>query len=537
MNSAASGQTATAQIRAPLGGQLQAFFKQDRRTLRLLLACVIAAIASAIDPPFFSLTSNEVQSFLRETDSSAPLVVAVEYLLIAVMTLAGGTFGDLFGRRRVLLIGLGMMLMMNLLGAFTLGTPIYLTLHRLNIVASALTLSMCVAVVTLSFDPAIRPFAFGMLFGFRSVAMLLSSVFTYFFERAHLEWLSFMPVVALSAVAMALVLRHAPESRAVTGGGRSVALVNLLLLGIVFAVAFLVFGAVSLLTNLLLVLLVAISLLLIGAIVRWWAQRRRLYGSNDIFSSRDVAIAVLAGMLMSGIQGAFLFEFCTFNSEVLGINWFVNSLRIAPYVIGLLLGSFLVLRVAQRLGVRNTLAGGMGLMALSMLLMALMRGDTPYLWMLPPIFLMGAGFGLATPVRAQVVLSAPPANLTGAAAAVNNATGQLGYALGIAVASGLVMRLADASMVGALQEAGINPATIDMVVAALPDYTTRAAQAAYAALPQAAQIVPIDYASAWMDGLSNMYLAFGIAMAIGAVFVLLAKSHMTLPAQPQPAGE
>ena len=84
---------------------------------------------------------------------------------------------------------------------------------------------------------------------------------------------------------------------------------------------------------------------------------------------------------------------------------------------------------------------------------------------------------------------------------------------------------------------GINPATIDMVVAALPDYTTRAAQAAYAALPQAAQIVPIDYASAWMDGLSNMYLAFGIAMAIGAVFVLLAKSHMTLPAQPQPAGE
>ncbi len=530
MNSAASSQTDATQIRAPLGGQLQAFFSQDRGTLRLLLACVIAAIASAIDPPFFSLTSNEVQSFLRESDSSAPLVVAVEYLLIAVMTLAGGTFGDLFGRRRVLLIGLGTMLVMNLLGAFTLGTPAYLTLHRLNIVASAFTLSMCVAIVTLSFDQAIRPFAFGMLFGFRSVAMLLSSVFTYFFERVHLEWLSFMPVVALSAVAMALVLRHAPESRAVVGG-RSVALVNLLLLGIIFAIAFLIFGAVSLLTNLLLVLLVAISLLLIGAIVRWWAQRRRLYGSNDIFSSGDVAIAVLAGMLMSGIQGAFLFEFWTFNSEVLGINWFINSLRIAPYVIGLLLGSFLVLRIAQRLGVRNTLAGGMGLMALSMLLMALMRGDTPYLWMLPPIFLMGAGFGLATPVRAQVVLSAPPANLTGAAAAVNNATGQMGYALGIAVSSGFVMRLADASMIGTLQEAGINPATIDMVVAALPNYTTRAAQAAYAALPQAAQIVPIDYASAWMAGLSNMYLAFGIAMAIGAVFVLLAKSNMTLPAQ------
>lgn len=535
MNSSASSTAAPAPSKPRFGGQIHAFFQQDRRTLYLLYACVLAVVCTTIDPPFFSLTSQEVQAFLRETDSSAPLIVAVEFLAIAVMTLAGGTMGDLYGRRRILLIGLGTIFAMNVLGIFTLGTPAYFTIHRLNVVAGACVLSMCVANVALAFENSLRPFAFGMLFGLRSVAVVLSSTFTYWFERWGVKWLSFVPVIVLSAVSVVLVLRYVTDSSAGAASRKSLAFVNLLLLGIVFVSAFLILSAVSLLTNVLLALLVVISLLLTGATVRWWVQRRQYYAANDIFSSRDVAITIVAGMLISGIQGAFLFEFWTFNAEVLGFNWFFNSLRVAPYVIGLLLGSVLVLQVAQRLGVRGTLAGGMVMMAAGLLAMSLIRADTPYILMLLPIFIMGIGFGLATPVRAQVVLSAPPANLIGAAAAVNHATGQLGYALGIAIASGYVMRLADASMLGALQEAGIDPQTIDKIVASLPDYATRAAQATYAVLPQVAQIVPIDYASAWMDGLSNMYLAFGLAMLIGAVVVFFVKSRMGLPAQ-QPAG-
>jgi MFS family permease len=536
MNSSASSNSATIPKRPQFGGQIQAFFQQDRGTLFLLYACALAVICTAIDPPFYSLTSQEVQAFLRETDSSAPLIVAVEFLLIAVMTLAGGTMGDLYGRRRVLLIGLGTIFTMNVLGALTLDTPAYLTVHRLNVVAGACVLSMCVAIVALAFESALRPFAFGILFGLRSVAIVLSSTFAYWFERWGVRWLSFVPVAVLCIITMALVLRFVTESRAGADSRKSLAFVNLLLLGIVFVVAFLILSAVSLLNNILLALLAIITLGLAGATVRWWVQRRQYYAANDIFSRRDVAIAIVAGMMISGIQGAFLFEFWTFNAEVLGFNWFFNSLRVAPYVIGLLLGSVLVLQVLQRLGVRGTLAGGMVLMAAGLLAMSLMRADTPYILMLVPIFVMGIGFGLATPVRAQVVLSAPPANLIGAAAAVNNATGMLGYALGIAISSGFVMRLADASMVGTLEEAGIDPLTIDKIVATLPDYATRAAQATYAVLPQAAQIVPIDYASAWMDGLNNLYLSFGLAMLIGAVVVFFVKSRRELPAQPT-AGE
>jgi MFS family permease len=512
-------------LKAQVAGRIREFISQDRRDLGLLLACVIAVLCTAVDPTFFSLTSDEVQAFLRETDSSAPLIIAVEYLAIAVMTLVLGTTGDLFGRRRLLKIGLVTILAANVLGALTLGTPAYLLMHRVNIIAGACVLSMCVAIVALSFSNTLRPFAFGMIFGFRSVAMLLSSSMTYFAVQLNIQVLSFVPVVGMCVLALVLVHRFVQESRTGKDNPRSMAFLNLARLGAVFATAFVILTSRSLLNNLIVALLIIGILVITAYVVRWWAQRRESFDPTAIFTSRDVGLAIVAGMLISGVQGAFLFEFWTFNSEVLTLHWFINSLRMTPYVIGVLAGSFLVLQATQRLGTRRTLAGGMGVMAFGMLCMSLIRGDASYAWMLLPMMLIGFGFGLATPVRAQVVLSAPPANLIGAAAAVNNATGQLGYAIGIAISSGLVMRVADASVLGSLRDAGADPLVLDKVVAALPDYATRATQATYAVMPQVVQLAGIDYAGAWMAGLSNMYLVFGIALLLGAAVVYVGQGR------------
>jgi MFS family permease len=527
----------SASPRSLIAERIREFRSQDRQDLLLLVACVVAVLCTVADPTYLSLTSAEVQTFLRETTSSAPLVVAVEYLTIAVMTLVLGTTGDLFGRRRLLLIGLGVIGVVNVLGMFTMGTPAYLWVHRIDILAGACVLSMCVAIVALSFKGTLRPFAFGMIFGFRSVALLVSSVLTYQAEQLGVQTLSFIPVILLTALAFWLVRRHVRESSAGVKGTRNAALLNLMRLGVVFAVSFFIFSSLSLLNNALLVLLIIGALALLAYFAWWWMRRRQLFDPADIFTSRDVAVAIAAGILMSGVQGAFVFEFWTFNSEVLNMHWFINSLRVTPYVIGVLVGSFLVLQAVRRLGVGRSLAGGMGLMGVGLVLMSFIRSDASYAWMLVPIFLIGLGFGVATPVRAQVVLSAPPENLMGAAAAVNNATGQLGYALGIVISSGYVMRMADASMLGTLSEAGADPLMLDAVAAALPDYATRAAQATYAVAPQVLQALNIDYAGAWMDGLSHMYAVFGIALLVGAAVVFVAKRRATTFSMQQPAGQ
>jgi hypothetical protein len=80
-------------------------------------------------------------------------------------------------------------------------------------------------------------------------------------------------------------------------------------------------------------------------------------------------------------------------------------------------------------------------------------------------------------------------------------------------------------LLGALRNAGADPVVLDKVVAALPDYATRATQATYAVVPQVVQLAGIDYAGAWMDGLSRMYLVFGIALLLGAAVVYIGKGR------------
>jgi DHA2 family multidrug resistance protein-like MFS transporter len=146
--------------------------------------------------------------------------------------------------------------------------------------------------------------------------------------------------------------------------------------------------------------------------------------------------------------------------------------------------------------------------------------------MMGPVFAIGYGFGIATPVRAQVVLSAPPANLVGSSAAVNTATGQLGYALGITTSSVIVMQIADATFLRTLQQADVSQDIIDEVSLKLPDFATRAGGAHYTLLPQGMEeFAALGYASAWTDGMTQMFLLFGIAMLIGAAMVYAAMSR------------
>jgi DHA2 family multidrug resistance protein-like MFS transporter len=514
----------------------------SRQNWRILGACVLAVICTAIDPAFLGLTSAEVQAFLREPQSNAPLLVAIEFLILGIIALISGTAGDVIGRRRVLLVGLAGICITNVAGIVTVGTPAYLQVHRLNLVTDAMVVPMSVAIVTLAFDGPQRTFAFGAIFGLRSAALLIGSVMGYWSGVLDVRELAFVPVIVLSLVSIWLVARHVPESAATQAVRGTAAVFNLILLVTAFMIAFFVLlGSAFLLREGAIVAMVVMAfgtVIVLSVTARWWVKRLRYLLSWENFSPRDVAIAILVGMLMAGVQGAFLHEFWTFSREFQGIDWFRASLRIAPYVVGILIGSLIIVQVSQRLGARLALTAGMCLMAISLLCMALLQLDAPYWLLFGPIFLMGLGFGIATPIRAQIILTAPPRELVGASASVNTATGQLGNALGIAAASVVVMRLADNSFLNDLRAMGVGQEMLDATARALPDYLQRAIEPTYAQAPAVlAQVVALDYANAWTDGLGQLFLGFGILMLAGAIVVYLAKSrsapHALAEASPQ----
>ena len=120
-------------------------------------------------------------------------------------------------------------------------------------------------------------------------------------------------------------------------------------------------------------------------------------------------------------QGAFLYQFTAFFQNVQDMSVVVTGLTFTPYLIGLLIGSFLVARLALRFRARRIIAGGFVVMGFSLVWMSFVQVETSYWFLLVPITLIGFGVGLALPARTQVVLSAPPPELAGSAAAINRA--------------------------------------------------------------------------------------------------------------------
>lgn len=525
--------------RATLKQKLRHFFAYDRQALRILVACVLGMVSTAIDPPFLALTSDAVQGVLQRTESRAPLIIAVGFLVLAVITLIGGTIGDLFGRRRVLMTGLCALIVANALDVFTIGARNHVPIFILKTISLGIVVPMCVAIVTLTFARSVRPFAYGMLFGAQTLALLVSALLKWIAESTGTLWWSYLPAVVLGVVALWFVHRDVPESNSRQVVRPGTVLLNVALLAVTFVLVFMLLTGGTLLRNwsLVLLALVALAIVMTG---RWWMHRLARYFNTDLnnymFTSRDLVLAIAAGAVISGVQVAFLFEFGTFNRNVQGTGSVEANLRLMPYVLGVLAGSILIQKLTVRYGARRSLAGGMALMAAGLLMLSLIQRTTPFVLVLLPIIALGFGFGVANPARAQVIMSSSPNALAGVSAAIKTATSQLGSAIGITTATVLITQLANATYLAAAQARGASLAVVEQVQQALPDALSQAMESAYSAPAAVIEVVAPGtvptYTEAWLMGLNQLFLWLGIAMLMGAgaIYIIMVRR-----AQPPPA--
>jgi MFS family permease len=495
---------------------------RDPQARQVLIACTLAMVTTGLEPAFLTLSTTFIQTRLRTPGSNAPMFVAVGYLIFAVLTLVLGTTGDLFGRKRVMVAGLIGLTLANIFGGLTLGTPPFVIADIIGSVTAIAVIPMCIAVITLIYPPPVRPLAYGILFGALGTAIIVGAAVGAICDSLGIPGISFIPVVIVGILALRQAIRYVPESRASKTFRRTSAVVNLILLVIVFVLVYLVIVGRSLLISWL-PLLVAVGALIVFVLgVSWLRRRVGFFRSVEMFTGRDIGFAILAGVILFIAQGAFFYQFIAFFQNVQNMSSVLAGLAFIPYLVGLLLGSFLVARLALRFGARRIIAGGFLVMGVSFVWLSFVQADTSYWFLLVPFMLIGIGFGLAVPARTQVVLAAPPAELAGSAAAVNTASGQSGYALGVILSSILVTQLADTAFLKPLAQAGVSETTLSQIEAALPGFFSRTASGVYPNVPQAVLILAsAKYDQAFATGMGQMFLVLAGLMFLAAAAIYL----------------
>ena len=490
---------------------------RDPQAFRILIACTLATVTTGLEPAFLTLSTSEIQNQLRTPGSNAPTFVAVGFLIFAILTLIAGTTGDLFGRKKILVVGLVGLTLANIFGALTLGTPQFAVTDILASISVLAVLPMCIAIITLAYPQNMRPMAYGMIFGSLFIAIILGASIGGICDAVGIPKVAFIPVVIVGFLTLRQVIKYVPDSRATEHFRHTSAVANLILLAGVFLLVYLVITARNLINSWLPVLATILALLVFVESVRWLRRRVRFFRGVEVFTGRDIGFGIFAGVALFIGQGAFLYQFTAFFQNVQNMTQVVAGLAFIPFGIGILIGTFLLGRIAFRFGARRIIAGGFIIMGASLVLLSFIQVETSYWFLLVPFTLFGLGFGLAIPARTQVVLSAPPTELAGSAGAINTAAGQSGYALGVVLSSLLVTQFAASALLKPLAQAGVPETTLTTIEGALPSILSGTASSEYPNLPQAVvELVTEHYAQAFATGMGQMLLLLAGMMFLAA---------------------
>ncbi len=157
-----------------------------------------------------------------------------------------------------------------------------------------------------------------------------------------------------------------------------------------------------------------------------------------LFRSPALSGATAVGFAINfGVYGQ-LFVFSLYFQHVLGYSALHAGLALLPEGVGLVLSTRLSGTLTARVGPRPSVLIGLsiGAIALGALTVA---GDRPaYGVLIGPLALIGFGMGFAMPAATAAVISAVPARQAGLAAAILNASRQVGSAAGVALLGALV---------------------------------------------------------------------------------------------------
>lgn len=402
----------------------------------------VAAFLLLADVSLVNVAIPAIRRDLGATYGEAQLILAAYSLAFAALLVTGGRLGDLYGHRRLFLLGLGGFLAASTLCAFSLGPPMLIAARTVQGAFAGLLFPQVLAVLQTRFSPRQRGQAFGAhggVIGFAVVTgPLLGGAITGL-DLFGLSWRPIFlvnPVVGLFGVAGALLLLEESRVQAPRSlDAKGVALFTLAIFLLVWPLATArdaVWPWVSF------ALLAGAFPLL--ALFFAYQERRTRRGEGGLidtrlFRSRAFTVGIFLQLALFFGVPVFFLCFVILLQSGLGLSPLAAGVALMPFALGEALASLLSARVAAELQRRALTLGALllaaGFCSLGATLAHLGPAFTP-LAGAPSLLLAGVGLGTAVPPLITVALTEVPEDEAGAAAGVLATMQRVGEAAGVA---------------------------------------------------------------------------------------------------------
>lgn len=492
----------------------------------VLVACIFAVLMTAIDAGVLNLIVPAIQQELNASQSTIGLMTSISTLMLAAFILGGGTLGDLYGRRRLILIGTGGIVATATASMLAGNAEALIGIRGLDGIFQAMVNPLALAILTVTFDHEERPKALGIYGASLGIMGGFSSLAIQYFNQAF-GWRSvFTLVIGLGLLTLFLMLRFVTESRA--SGSRQLDWVGILLCAVgLFALVYGISqasGAAGFLSRAVLVPMV-IGLVVLGLFVTWEARVPSPALELSLFQKPAFSLGALLILVMSFAQTGIFFHLSNYLQVLLKVAPLQSALMLLPQTLSLFVFSILIGGIANRFKARTLIAGGTVLTALALLLFSWWVSPNLSIGtILLPMLLFGAGYSIANVPRMNALLSSAPPALAGTASATNNAIAQVGNAMGIAVTVALVTTFGRNYYLGELQQAGLDQQQIgratDLLRQVLASDAPSVASQVAISVEKLEGLVG-NYQAAFTTGVSQMFLVSAVPLLLVAILIWL----------------
>jgi EmrB/QacA subfamily drug resistance transporter len=411
-----------------------------KRWLALLVLC-LGDLMIVLDVTIVGVALPSIKSDLGFSESSLAWVVNAYLIVFGGFLLLGGRLGDLFGHRRLFLIGISLFTIASLACGLATSQEMLVGARAIQGLGGAIVSAVALSLMMMLFtEPAERAKAMG-IFGFvasggGSLGVLLGGILT---DVLDWHWI-FLVNVPIGVAVVVLSLQLIPGERAAAIAQRlDVAGAVTVTVSLMLAVYAIVNGnGVGWITVRTLGLL-GVAATLFATFLAIEARMSSPLMPLGLFRLRNLTFSSVVGVLWAAAMFAWFFLSALYLQLVLGYSPLEVGLAFLPgnLIMGLL-SVAVSAKLVMRYGVRLPLAAGLGFAAVGLLLFARAPVDGNFVVdVLPSMIFLGIGAGIAfNPVLFAAMSDVQPTE-AGLASGIVNTAFMMGGALGLAVLASL----------------------------------------------------------------------------------------------------
>ena len=386
-----------------------------------------------LDVTIVNVALPSIQRSLNSSFSDLQWVVDAYALTLAALLLMTGSLADLFGRRRVFMIGLVLFTASSLLSGIA-QSPIWLNLARgAQGVGGAAMFSTSLALLGSAFQGRERGTAFGAWGAVTGLAVAIGPVVGGALTTGiSWRWI-FLVNVPIGILALFLCALRVDESR--QPGARRPDVIGVITFS--SSLAALIYALIKANSKgwgstEIVGCLIGSAVLLIVFVIAEVVQRDNSMFDLNLFRKPTFNGGLIAAFSLSASLFALFLYLTLYLQDVLGYSALQTGLRFLVLSGGILLVSTFAGRMTAYVPIRLLIAPGLLLVGIGLLLMRGLNASSHWTHLIPGFICGGVGTGLINPPLASTAIGVAPPERAGMASGINSTFRQIGIATGIA---------------------------------------------------------------------------------------------------------